>query len=138
MNMTPEDKAKLRAEQSRNSSRLYRLRKKEFSQQLEAHLDQVKEANERLMKEIDAYRELVAKLTEENNQLRQISLLQHRKYMEERSQLLEKLQFGPSKDGPSGAPRDQEELNTILQQRMAEAQGAYPQQSWGPQPTSQQ
>jgi hypothetical protein len=42
MNMSPEDKAKLRAEQSRNSSRLYRLRKKEFQQQLEAHLDQVK------------------------------------------------------------------------------------------------
>jgi hypothetical protein len=31
------------------------------------------------MKELEAYRELVAKLTEENNQLRQISLLQHRK-----------------------------------------------------------
>jgi hypothetical protein len=47
--------------------------------------------------------------------------------MEERNQLLEKLQFGSAKDNPAGAPPNPDELNTLLQQRMADAQGAFPQ-----------
>jgi len=70
--MPAEEKAKVRAEQSRTSSRLYRLRKKEFQQHLEQHCDSLRQQQERTNKELATAQEVIAKLQEENNALRNL------------------------------------------------------------------
>jgi len=60
-----EEKARVRAEQSRTSSRLYRLRKKAYQQSLESNIDNIKAENAQFRKDLEQAKDTIAKLQSE-------------------------------------------------------------------------
>lgn len=69
--MPAEEKARVRAEQSRTSSRLYRLRKKAYQQSLESTIDNLKADSAQLRKELEQSKETIAKLQSELTALKE-------------------------------------------------------------------
>jgi len=81
-----------RAEKSRNASRLYRQRKKQFIEELKQQLERSYSERNFIAQDIKQQNELLSKLVEENSRLKRNITTESIKFEEQRKQLLKELE----------------------------------------------
>eukprot|EP01125_Pyxidicula_operculata_P022737 TRINITY_DN953_c0_g1_i4.p1 TRINITY_DN953_c0_g1~~TRINITY_DN953_c0_g1_i4.p1 ORF type:complete len:576 (-),score=126.08 TRINITY_DN953_c0_g1_i4:669-2396(-) len=90
--MSAEEKLEQRAEKSRNASRLYRQRRKQYMEEVKQQLDEAAAERNKLLGEIQKQQSLLKKVTEENSRLKLDQTIDIGKVKSQRRSLLHELE----------------------------------------------
>lgn len=89
--VSAEQKLEQRAEKSRNASRLYRQRKKQFIEELKQKLDEVNSEKSAILQNMQKQQQLLQKLAEENSKLKHDRVVDSNRLEGQRRELIKEL-----------------------------------------------